>query len=171
VFESIGDLPLHPLVLHAAVLALPVTLLLAVLFAVPRTRSWARWPLAVAGVGSLVAVFVARASGAALMQVMLQNESLGGDAVALVIRHSELAGQLFWITLVLAVLTVVSSLVVGRVGGTAERRGSRGRDAVLLALLLVVAAVAAFWVYRVGDLGATAVWNPSGTQNYSLGDR
>ena len=55
----------------------------------------------------------------------------------------------------------------GRVGGTAERRGSRGRDTALLAVLLVLAAVAAFWVYRVGDLGATAVWNPSGTQDYS----
>lgn len=170
-FSSIGDLPLHPLVLHAAVLGLPVTLLLAILFALPRTRAWARWPLAVAGVGSLVAVFVARASGAALMQVLLQNEALGGDALALVVRHSQLADQLFWITLVLAVLTVVSAVLVGRVGGTAERRGQRGRDTVLLALLLVVAALAAFWVYRVGDLGATAVWNPSGTQTYSSNGR
>ena len=135
-FSSIGDLPLHPLVLHAAVLGLPVTLLLAILFAAPRTRAWARWPLAVAGVGSLVAVFVARASGAALMQVLLENEALGGDALALVVRHSQLADQLFWITLV-----------------------------------LVVAALAAFWVYRVGDLGATAVWNPSGTQTYSSNGR
>ena len=170
-FSSIGDLPLHPLVLHAAVLGLPVTLLLAILFAVPRTRAWARWPLAIAGVGSLAAVFLARASGAALMQVLLENETLGGEALNLVIRHSQLAGQLFWIALVLAVLAVASAVLVGRVGGTPERRGSRGRDAALLALLLVVAALAAFWVYRVGDLGATAVWNPSGTQNYSLTDR
>lgn len=170
-FSSIGDLPLHPLVLHAAVLGLPVTLLLAILFTVPRTRAWARWPLAVAGVGSLVAVFVARASGAALMQVLLENEALGGEALTLVVRHSQLADQLFWITLVLAVLTVVSALLVGRVGGTVERRGHRGRDTVLLGLLLVVAALAAFWVYRVGDLGATAVWNPSGTQNYSSNGR
>ncbi|GAA1430850.1 hypothetical protein GCM10009616_16530 [Microlunatus lacustris] len=170
-FSSIGDLPLHPLVLHAAVLGLPVTLLLAILFAVPRTRAWARWPLAVAGVGSLVAVFVARASGAALMQVLLENETLGGDALDLVVQHSQLADQLFWITLVLAVLAVLSAVLVSRVGGTAERRGHRGRDTALLALLLVVAALAAFWVYRVGDLGATAVWNPSGTQTYSSSGR
>jgi hypothetical protein len=168
VFSSIGDLPLHPLVLHAAVLGLPVTLLLALLFAVPRTRSWARWPLAVAGVGSLGAVYLAKESGQALQRVMLQNEMLGGQAADLVVRHSQLADQLFIITLGLAVVTVASALLVGRVGGTPERRGSRGRDLVLLALLLVLAAVAAFWVYRVGDLGATAVWNPSGTQNYSI---
>jgi hypothetical protein len=171
VFSSIGDLPLHPLVLHAAVLGLPVTLLLAILFTVPRTRNWARVPLAVAAVGSLGAVFLARASGAALLQVMLENETLGGEAVGLIMRHSQLAAQLFWITLVLAVLAVASAVLVGRVGGSGGRRGSRGRDTVLLALLLVVAALAAFWVYRVGDLGATAVWNPAGTQDYSSSSR
>ena len=169
-FSSIGDLPLHPLVLHAAVLGLPVTLLLAILFAVPRTRGWARWPLAVAGVGSLVAVFLAKESGEALQRTMLANQ-LGGEAATLVIRHSELADQLFGITVALAVVAVASAVLVGRVGGTAERRGSRGRDIALLAVLLVLAAVAAFWVYRVGDLGATAVWNPSGTQDYSSAGR
>ena len=53
-FDSIGGLPLHPLLIHTAVLAAPVTLLLALLFAFPRTRSWARWPLAIAGVGTVV---------------------------------------------------------------------------------------------------------------------
>ncbi len=120
VFSSIGDLPLHPLVLHAAVLGLPVTLLLAVLFAVPRTRSWARWPLAVAGVGSLGAVFVARESGQALAQVLLANEALGGEAATLVARHSDLADQLLWITIPLALVTVASALLVSRVGGTSE---------------------------------------------------
>jgi len=49
---------------------------------------------------------------------------------------------------------------VGRGAGSGERRGSRGRDLALLVLLVVVAAVSAYWVYRVGDLGARAVWNP-----------
>ncbi len=170
-FSSIGDLPLHPLVLHAAVLGLPVTLLLAVLFAVPRTRNWARWPLAVAGVGSLGAVFVARESGQALAQALFASEALGGEAATLVAKHSDLADQLLGITIPLAVVTVAAAFLVGRVGGTPEHRGSRGRDRALLAVLLILAAVAAFWVYRVGDAGATAVWNPTGTQNYSAQSR
>ncbi|CAA9305024.1 MAG: hypothetical protein AVDCRST_MAG61-1274 [uncultured Friedmanniella sp.] len=170
-FDSIGDLPLHPLAIHAAVLGVPVTLLLALLFAYPRTRNWARWPLALAGLGSLGAVFVAKESGEALMTNLEATERLGGEALVLVGRHSDLATVLFYLTIGLAVLAVVSALVVGRVGGTAEHRGSRGRDTVLLALLVVVAAVAAFWVYRVGDLGAKAVWNPTGTQDYSVTKR
>jgi hypothetical protein len=164
VFDSIGGLPLHPLLIHTAVLGVPVTLLLALLFAFPRTRSWARWPLALAAVGSLVAVFLARQSGLALASIVVQPDS----AIApLINRHSHLANQLQVMTLVLALLGVVSAVVVGRVGGTPERRGSRGRDLALLALLIVVAAVTAFWVYRVGDIGAHAVWNPTGAQNYN----
>ena len=52
-----------------------------------------------------------------------------------------------------------------------EEEGPRGRGRslfLILVLLLVLAALAAFWVYRVGDLGATAVGNPSGTQDYSI---
>jgi hypothetical protein len=163
VFDSIGGLPLHPLLIHTAVLGVPVTLLLALLFAFPRTRAWARWPLALAAVGSLVAVFLARQSGMALASIVVQP---GSDIGPLINRHSQLANQLQVMTLVLALLAVVSAVVVGRVGGTAARPGSRGRDLALLALLIVVAAVSAFWVYRVGDIGAHAVWNPTGTQNY-----
>ena len=170
-FDSIGDLPLHPLVIHAAILGVPVTLLLALLFALPRTRSWARWPLAVAGVGSLVAVFVARESGEALMTLLLASQRLGGEAALLVVRHSELANTLLYLTAAMAVLAVTSAAVVGRLGGTTERRGHRGRDTILLVLLLVMAALTSFWVYRVGDLGATAVWNPTGTENYSIPER
>ena len=167
-FDQIDGLPLHPLVIHAAVLGVPVTLLLAVLFAIPRTRDWARWPLAVAGVGSFVAVLVARQSGQALAAVVVTPES---PIAPLINQHAQLAGQLQGMTAVLAVLTLASAFLVGRVGGTPERRGSRGRDAVLMALLVVVAAVTAFWVYRVGDIGATAVWNPTGTQDYSAPGR
>jgi hypothetical protein len=163
VFDSIGGLPLHPLLIHTAVLGVPVTLLLALLFAFPRTRGWARWPLPIAGLGSVVAVFLARHSGMALASVVVQP---GSPIAPLINRHSHLANQLQVLTLVLALLAVVSAVVVGRVGGTAARPGSRGRDLALLALLVVVAAVSAFWCYRVGDVGAHAVWNPTGSQNY-----
>ena len=163
-FDQIDGLPLHPLLIHTAVLGVPVTLLLALLFAFPRTRNWARWPLAVAAVGSVVAVFLARESGEALASVVVTPDS---PIAPLIMKHAALAGQLQGLSALLAVLAVVSAVVVGRVGGTPEHRGSRSRDAALLALLVVVAAVTSFWVYRVGDLGAHAVWNPTGTQNYS----
>ena len=37
-FDSIGDLPLHPLVVHAVVVGAPLAVLLGFVFAVPRLR-------------------------------------------------------------------------------------------------------------------------------------
>ena len=50
-FDEIGDMPLHPLVIHAPVIGIPLAFLLALLFAFPRTRDWARWPLALTVLG------------------------------------------------------------------------------------------------------------------------
>ncbi len=69
-FDSIGNMPLHPLVIHAAVIGIPLAVLLAVLFAVPRTRNWARWPLAVVSVGALGATFVSKESGEELQRAL-----------------------------------------------------------------------------------------------------
>src|SRR4051812_50145298 len=96
---------------------------MALLFVVPRTRSWARWPLAVTGVGSVVAVFLARQSGMALASVAVHPGDVIGPLIA---RHAQLAGQLQIMTAVLAVLAGVNAVVGGRGGGTAERRGGRG---------------------------------------------
>ena len=51
-FENLGNLPLHPLVVHAAVVGIPLAALLAFLFAFPKTRHWARWPLAIVVIGA-----------------------------------------------------------------------------------------------------------------------
>jgi hypothetical protein len=34
------------------------------------------------------------------------------------------------------------------------------------ALLVVGALLSSYWIYRVGDLGAQAVWDPAGTIDY-----
>ena len=51
-FDNLGNLPLHPLVVHAVVIGIPLAALLAFLFAFPKTRSWARWPLAITVIGA-----------------------------------------------------------------------------------------------------------------------
>lgn len=166
-FDEIGDMPLHPLVTHAPVIGIPLALLLALLFAFPRTRNWARWPLALTVLGSTAAVFVSRESGEALQRSLnIQPGNPVGDLIA---EHSRLADQLFYIMLGYSALTLVTVLLVGRrpvTSGDADadatpRTGVLG--VVLLLLLLATAAVATLWTIRVGDIGARAVWNPTGT--------
>jgi hypothetical protein len=166
-FDEINGMPLHPLIIHAPVFGIPLALLLAGLFALPRTREWARWPLVITVLGSTAATFAARESGQAFeVRQGIQPGNVVGDLIQ---QHEMLADQLFYIMLGYAVIAVATVVVVTRqvaVPGdpASVRRSGRGPLGVLLlGLLLVVGAVAMVWVIRVGDIGARAVWNPSST--------
>ena len=160
-FDAIGDLPLHPLVVHAVVVGIPLALLLAVLFALPRFRSTARWPLAVVAVGSAVLTIVAKESGEGLRRALgLVPGNPVGD---LITQHEALAQQLAWMTVVVAVLAVLNVVLVSR---GAENKTV---DRVLPVVLIVAALLATIWVVRTGDIGSRAVWNPTGGTVYTNG--
>ena len=161
-FDQIGNLPLHPLVVHAVVIGIPLAALLAFLFAFPRTREWARWPLAITVVGATAVTFVARQSGLALEAAL--GITPGNPVGELILQHSLLANQLFYIMIVFAVIGLLNVFLVARRTSNATQ-GAAKQSALLrivLPLLLVAAAVVALvWIVRVGDLGARAVWNPT----------
>jgi len=178
-FDTISGLPVHPLVVHAVVVLLPLAVLGTIAAAVS-ARLRARY----SGLNALVAVVgtalcpVATSSGEAL-------ERHVGDPGA----HAELGDQLLWFSLPMALLAVVMWVLQRRartagastrepsaldreVGtgvssgatatATAERTHHRPagvRGLGVVAVLAVVAAVASgVQVYRVGDSGAKAVW-------------
>jgi hypothetical protein len=159
VFDNLGNLPLHPLVVHAAVIGIPLAALLAFLFAFPKTREWARWPLAITVVGVTAVTFVARQSGLAFEAALgIRPGNPVGD---LILRHSLLANQLFYIMIGFSVIALLNVFIVSKRAAD----GAAKQSAILrigLPILLVAAAIAALaWVVRVGDLGARAVWNPT----------
>jgi hypothetical protein len=160
-FDKIGDLPLHPLVVHAAVIGIPLAALLALLFAFPKTREWARWPLAITVVGATAVTFVARESGLGLEAAL--GIKPGNPVGDLVVQHSLLANQLFYIMIGFAVIGLLNVFLVSKTLSDGE--GAAKQSAILrigLPILLVAAAaVALIWIVRVGDLGARAVWNPT----------
>ncbi len=156
-FSEIDGMPLHPLVVHATVVLLPLAALLAVMFAVPRTRDWSRLPLLLVTLAALVSTVVSRASGQALRDVL----QLGGPVARLIEEHESRANVLLVIVVVFAAVVVAAFVVT--------RRSSANSPVVLaLAILLVVGAIAvSFQVYRVGDIGSRAVWNPTGDADFS----
>ena len=159
-FDEFNGLPLHPLAVHAVVALIPLSALLGVLFAVPRTRSWARWPLPAVAVFAATATFVARESGEALRAVGGQNAAgIGGPVADLIDEHQQASTVLFVLVITYAV-AAVAALLVTRTSVT----GTPAHG--LAAVLVVVALLMSFWSYRVGDLGARAVWNPAGTVEY-----
>jgi hypothetical protein len=160
-FDKIGDLPLHPLVVHAAVIGIPLAALMAFLFAFPKTREWARWPLAITVVGATAVTYAARQSGLALEAAL--GIRPGNPVGNLILQHSQLANQLFYIMIVFAIIGLLNVFLVSRrtSGGEAAAKQSAILRIVLPVLLVAVAVVALIWVVRIGDLGARAVWNPT----------
>jgi glucan phosphoethanolaminetransferase (alkaline phosphatase superfamily) len=163
-FNEINGLPVHALAVHAAVVAVPLAAFMAVLFVIPRTHAWAQIPLPLVSVGALLAVFVARQSGKALETNLIDKGVLTDQnpALDLVRTHFNRAQTLWWIMIAFTIVAVVASVL------SRSRARYRGAVAAVMSVLLIVGAGAvAFQVYRVGDAGAKAVWNPDGNQDFS----
>lgn len=139
--DTFNGLPLHPLVVHAVVVLLPLSVVGAIVVALrPAWRQTYGWLVAGLLVVATALTPVATSSGEAL-------EKRVGDPG----RHAELGDQLIWFEIALLVV-LVAMLVL-------HRRGVVSAAARGVAVLVLIASVAAaVQVYRVGDSGAEAVW-------------
>jgi uncharacterized membrane protein len=141
VFDTINGLPLHPLVVHAVVVLLPLAIVGTVAIAVrPRWRAtYGPLVVAVAAVATVLCP-VATSSGEAL-------ERHVGDPG----QHAHLGDQLVWFALPVLVL----SLLLVRL---ARRPRAPRVTAAVAALAVIASAACAVQVIRVGDSGARAAW-------------
>ena len=166
-FDTIAGLPLHPLVVHAVEVVVPLAALALVLAAVwPRFRRWAfALPLLLA-LASLVLVPIATQSGESL-------EERVGESGAVEV-HSHLAESLLpWVV----VMTVIAAGLFwttwreGR-GEAAPARGAvpRAVALVLVGASLVVATGTMVQAVRIGHSGATAVWAHTVSSDRTGGD-
>src|SRR4051812_37898484 len=142
VFDTINDLPIHPLVIHAVVVLLPLACVGLIAIAVhPPWR---------ARFGVLV-VLVAAAATAAIPVATESGERLAarlGEPA----DHAALGGRLIWFA---APLLLVAIVLVG-VHWRAARSGvavAKGLAVVLSVLAIVAAGANLYQVYRVGDSG------------------
>ncbi len=159
---EVGGLPLHPLIVHAAVGVVPLAALFALLTAlVPGWRWFTRWGTLVASLGAVVVVLVTRASGESLLEERWGGQPQVPEQLQ---THQDRAGLLLVAVIVLAVVAVAAFLLLparsALVTGKLEHGGSSaGWVRVGVPALLVVAAVASFvLVVMTGDAGARAVW-------------
>ncbi|HMU35779.1 MAG TPA: hypothetical protein P5108_09205 [Marmoricola sp.] len=143
-FDLVNGLPVHPLVVHAVVVLLPLAIVGTILVAVRPTWRRAYGPLVVvASALSVVLIPVATSSGEAL-------EKHVGDPGA----HAHLGDQLIWFAIPLLILNVLL-VAVDRVGA---QRVSHRVVAAIAAVSVLAALGAGVQVYRVGDSGARAAW-------------
>jgi hypothetical protein len=160
-FDLIDGLPVHPLVVHGAVVLVPLTALGLLLMAVwpgfSRRHGWLVVGLAVAATGATV---VSVRSGEAL------EERVGEPGF----DHAELGEVMPWLAGGLLATTLVLWLVdraAGRGSPAAPAEAPsaappRPAGRLLRAAVAVVAVLVAVanlaWIYRVGHSGAQSVW-------------
>ncbi|MGK5679343.1 DUF2231 domain-containing protein [Actinoplanes sp. URMC 104] len=154
-FDQINGLPVHVLVLHAAVVFVPLLALGAVVYAlVPRWRPRMGWALGILAIAAPVATFVAMESGEKLYDRLL-GQGMSGPGKEILDDHMGYGGRTFWFTLALGVVSLVMVVLTWRRGsGRLPLAGEVGGAVVLI----VLAALSGYYVYQTGDSGATAVW-------------
>jgi len=139
-FDTITGLPLHPLVIHAVVVGIPLMAVITIVVAVRKNlRERFSWWVAGANLLLFLVTLVAKESGEALQQAR------GGQ---LAIEHGQLGSVLPWFVLV---LTAASAAVAGT-----SRNRTLGPIAVVASIVSSVLAV--WWCIRTGDAGARSVW-------------
>lgn len=153
--DTVNGLPVHPLVVHAVVVLLPLAALGVLALAL--RPSWR-------GRFGVLVVLIAALATAAIPLATESGEGLErrvGDPG----EHAELGDTLLWFALALLVAAVALVWLHRRaarpVDATAEpaRPARPGALGVVVAVLAVVVAAANLvQVYRVGESGAKAVW-------------
>jgi len=157
-FDLINGIPLHPLVVHAIVVLLPLAMLGTIAIAIrPRWRV-TYGPLVVgAALAATILCPVATSSGEELQKRV-------GDPG----EHASLGESLVWFALVLVILSAALVYLQRRqdkaVAADASAATSKNTVLTVIAVLAVVAGLATtFQVYRVGDSGAKAAWQDAVT--------
>ena len=149
-FDLVKGLPVHPLVVHAVVVLLPLACLGTIAIVVrPAWRE--RYGVIVVACAAVATALipVATSSGEAL------EERVGEPGA-----HAEMGDTLLWFAIPLLLLSAALVWI--------DRRRRAGHDSgradgprvvqVVAALALVAAVAASVQVYRVGDSGARAAW-------------
>ncbi|WP_024288526.1 DUF2231 domain-containing protein [Cellulomonas sp. KRMCY2] len=163
-FDTIAGLPLHPLVVHATEVVVPLAaLVLALAVLWPRFRRWAGYlPLGLAA-AAVVLVPLSTQSGEAFEEQVAES--------ALVETHAALAETLLPWTIGLAVVAAALLVWHWNERTAAERRRPTWVPIVLLVAGLVVATGTTVQAVRIGHSGATAVWSSAGSSSgASAGD-
>jgi hypothetical protein len=156
--QTFFGLPLHPLVVHATVVLVPMAaaaVLLAALW--PRFRRWAGWgPLALS-LAAVVLTPLSTSTGESL------EHQVGSSA--LVEQHSHLADLLIWWVVPLAVLAGAQYWLLTLPGG--GDRPSAALITAAAAMAVVLSLGTLVQVVLIGHSGARAAWAGTGSSGSS----
>ncbi|MFF5054591.1 DUF2231 domain-containing protein [Micromonospora sp. NPDC000663] len=157
-FEEFMGIPAHPLVLHAAVVFVPLLALLTIGYAlVAPIRPHTRWVLGLLALGAPLAALLAKLTGDAFFERMRSANRVTPEFVPKLEAHQDFGDLTLYATIGLAVVALALVRFVPPRATEGVRPG-RPLTLALQVLSVVAAGVAVYYVIRTGDSGAKAVW-------------
>jgi uncharacterized membrane protein len=144
--DTISGLPLHPLIVHAVVVLVPLAAVGAILMAIwPKFSRRFGVLVVLVAVGAAVASWFARATGQQLDEIFEAGQ-----------KHMDLGAQMPFIATLFAAVTLIFWLFDRRIPSD----GARPLWLMVFAAVVIVIAISAFYfVILTGDSGAQAVWS------------
>lgn len=161
-FEEFLGIPAHPLLVHGAVIFVPLQILAIFGYALlPRYRTYTTWfVLAVAVIGPLAA-FAAKLSGQALRARLVRHGTTDPGILAKIDEHKSFGDRTFWAALLLGVLMLAFVWMIrSRQRGSSDSASGSGGALVIgfSAVLIALGLITAYYVFKTGDTGAHIVW-------------
>lgn len=154
-FDQINGLPVHALVLHAAVVFVPLLALVAIVYAVvPRWRGRIGWAAVLLAVAAPVTTWVSKESGEALRDRLVAN-GMSGKPLEAIDDHMGYGTLTLYFALGLGVLTLVMVFLTLR---RTDKPLPRVADLGLAVIMVALALASGYYVFQTGDTGAKAVW-------------
>jgi uncharacterized membrane protein len=159
VFEEFMGIPAHPLLVHAAIVLVPLLILVGLGYAlVPALRThlwWAALLLAVAAPG---AALLAKLAGDAFRARLVRNDMASPEGLVAIDEHRTFGTNLVYAAAALGVLVIVLVLL-----SRSRNPGTPAKSFTPVTIALTVAVLAAsgaagWYVFQAGDSGARMVW-------------
>lgn len=157
-FETIDKLPLHPLVVHAPIVLIPlVTIAIIITSFKPEWHKAFAIPVGVLTFASLVTSYLAKESGEFLEEKVRESQLLE--------EHAELGDAFFIIALIFTIIVVAWCLYPFAVEKIAFLKDKGKAIRVTLCVITIAFSIyASYDVYRVGHSGARSVWHDTATK-------
>ena len=172
-FNTILGIPAHPLLIHAAVIFIPLLIVGAIVYAAwPPFHGRIGWAvLALAIVAPFSALF-AKLSGQDLRNRLIARHEVSVKGLAQITQHNSYGNHTFWWTIGLGVATLLVlgyywrlSQAAPAPAGDATATSTAGAAAAPAAfrigatvVTLVLGAIVGYYVLKTGDTGAHIVW-------------
>lgn len=156
-FDQFNGMPVHVLLVHAAVVFVPLLALSAVIYAVvPRFRSRIGWVAVLLAVGAPLAALFSKLSGEEFKERLVAS-GMTAQGLAPITTHQGYGDLTFWFALALGVVTGVMVYLTSR--AAKDRPLPRVADLGIAVVVIALAAFTGYFVFMTGDTGATAVWS------------